>query len=426
MKRKRRLLCLGLVLSAAIVSVACLRTYLRSLKPAEELSSGDYYQTLPPGPDSQDALKWISEDFVTDPHFSGNLPLVVLQMDGPLPEYKYFKGGIEFVNEDVYPWVNGRMYLYENPSGENSLLDEPSLTSNITIKKRGNSSFVFDKSQYYIKTVSEDGMEQPVDVFGMGAGEAWVLNGSMADKSMMRNYLAYRVAASVMEYAPRCCYCEMFTLENGVYTYQGVYLMTEAVKQGANRVNISSSKRKNVYTSYLVRRDRYTESDTMLDTYGRLEDIDGEWIGVKYPASAKQTEANLAYIAEDFSNIERVLYSQDDVVFKTYDRYIDTDSFVDYFLINEYFGNYDAGEHSTYMYKDTGSRLKIGPVWDFDQAMSNSVNAEADPSTMAMQDRAFFRQLTRDHVFVNALIVRYNQLRQTILSDDSIFSMLCA
>ena len=66
-----------------------------------------------------------------------------------------------------------------------------------------------------------------------------------------------------------------------------------------------------------------------------------------------------------------MLYSQDEALFKTYDRYIDVDSFVDYFLLNEFFGNYDAGNHSTYMYKESGGKLHIGPVWDFDQAMNN-------------------------------------------------------
>lgn len=425
LKPKLRLLSLGVFLLALICGLTFLREYLHVSAGRAASNAWAYYQTLPPGPAPQDALRWLHEDFTADRQFTGNLPLVVLQLEGEPPVYKKFVlNGQEVVYEDVEPWIGGRMYLYDDPSGENTLADEPALTSWITVKTRGHTSINFDKQQYYIKTVTADGQELAADVFGMGAGEAWVLNGSMADKSMLRNYLAYRVAASIMEYAPRCRYCEMFTLEDGVYTYQGVYLMTEAVKRGANRVNIDANKRKNVYTSYLVRRDRYTSFDSMLDTYGRLAGQDEGWIGVKYPAVSRQTPANLAYIAQDFSHIEQVLYAREPEVFGTYSRFIDVASFVDYFLINEYFGNYDAGEHSTYMYKNTGDRLKIGPVWDFDQAMNNSVVDETDPTVMAMQARTFFRQLVRDTVFLDALNDRYAELRRNVLSDKHIFALI--
>ncbi len=428
MNQKSRLLCAGLGCVVLVGCLACLRVHLQT-SSSQKPTAGDYYQSLAPGPDPQHALDHINSDFTADPHFSSNLPLVVLQLDAPLPEYKSFTDGPdgfrETVYEDVDPWVGGKMQLYDNPSGENLLTDQPVLTSGISIKKRGHTSILFDKPQYYIKTVAPDGTGNPVDLFGMGDGEAWVLNGSMADKSMLRNYLAYRVSAGIMEYAPRCCYCEVFLREaDGTHVYQGVYLMIEAVKRGENRVNIDASRKKNVYTSYLVRRDRFTVFDTMLDTYGRLNGLDPEWIGVKYPSNARQTPENLAYIAQDFSRMEQVLYSQNPDTYNTYSRYLDVDSFVDYFLINEYFGNYDAGEHSTYMYKSSGERLKIGPVWDFDQAMNNSVVDETDPLTMAMQDRALFRELVRDTTFLDALCTRYAELRRACLNDSSLFALI--
>ncbi|MCR5272934.1 MAG: CotH kinase family protein [Lachnospiraceae bacterium] len=387
--------------------------------------SADYYEMLSDDVPDSDALGAISEDFTTDiESFESNLPLVVLELDSELPEYKTFVGEEEIVYEDVDPWTTGTISLYENSDGYNRLTDEAAETSTINIKKRGHTSINFDKAQYYIKLTDENGEENPLDVFGMGADDSWILNGSMADKSMIRNYLAYRVSAQIMEYAPRCTFCEMFTFENGEYVYQGVYLMTESVKRSENRVNIDESKKGETYTSYLVRRDRYTSFDTMLDTYARLTGANDEWIGVKYPGESKQSEANLAYIQEDFSNIEKVLMSDNETVFKTYTRYIDSDTFADYFLINEYFGNYDAGEHSTYMYKNSGETLKIGPVWDFDQAMNNSVYDETDPNSLAMQEKAFFSNLVKDTEFVNLLKTRYAYLRENYLNDTYIFSII--
>lgn len=413
------------IVSSCLVLVLVVVTFMLHRHDKIRQLSAEYYTELPDNAPDTDPLMGISEDFITDPDaFAGNLPLVVLHIDTELPEYKYFGEGYEQVVEDVDPWTTGHIALYENESGLNTLRDIPVMTSDIRIKKRGHTSYGFDKSQYYIKLITGEGLDNPQEVFGMAAEDSWILNGSMADKSMIRNYLGYRVAAQIMEYAPRCAFCEMFTEENGVYTYQGVYLMMESIKQSENRVPIDESKKDEVYTSYLVRRDRYTNFDTMLDTYARLEGLSEEWIGVKYPSVAKQTEDNLAYIQDDFSKIERMLMSDDPTVYKRYPRYIDVDSFVDYFLINEYFGNYDAGEHSTYMYKSSYGKLKIGPVWDFDQAMNNSSRAEADPYTLAMQDRAFFENLANDSTFIEKLKSRYAFLRTTYLNDNYISGII--
>lgn len=388
-------------------------------------TAGSYYKQLPDNAPKENPLQYIGEDFVVDTeNFESNLPLVVIHKNEELAEYKSSNMGVEVVNEDVEPWTTGTIKIYDLKDGRATLNTIPSVSSNIKIKKRGHTSYYFDKSQYYIKLVDENQLAAPYNVFGMGEDYEWVLNGSMADKSMIRNYISYRVAAQIMEYAPRCCFCEMFTEEDGVYTYQGVYLMTESVKQSSCRVQIDESKKKNMYTSYLVRRDRYSYFDTMLATYARCNGLDEEYIGVKYPSVKKQTEENIAYIETDFSNIEKSIYSKKETEFKQYTEYIDVNTFADYFIINEYFGNYDAGLHSTYMYKNSGDKLKIGPVWDFDQAMNNSMVNETDPYTLAMQEKAIYKQLFKDEEFVELIKNRYAKYRSMYLNDEYIFGII--
>ncbi|MBQ1172785.1 MAG: CotH kinase family protein [Lachnospiraceae bacterium] len=398
--------------------------YTKDIKNKKDTSSYLYYETLPEDKSKGDPLEFLDENYQMLPGFVSNLPLVVLEIDGDLPIYKKFTETGEIVFEDVNPWVNGKITLFDNADMENSVDDEPILVENMKIKKRGHTSLSFDKPQYYISLTDENGNDMKANIFGMGEDDAWILNGSMADKSMIRNYIAYRTASQIMEYAPRCRFCEVLIKKNDTYEYQGVYLMMEKIKQSDVRVNIDKCNTKNSYTSYLVRRDRFTNFDTMLETYGRLNEFDPGWIGVKYPSLSKQTEKNIKYIEQDFSKIEQVLYSEDEKVFKQYEKYIDISSFVDYFLINEFFGNYDAGEHSTYMYKNQGEALKIGPVWDFDQAMNNSVMDETDPLTLAMQEKTFFKQLCQDKKFVNLLKSRYASLRRRYLNDEYIFSMI--
>ncbi len=414
-----------MLIACVFVLVMSVGSYLIKNAGTVRNISADYYKTLPDNAPDEDPLQWIGEDFTVDKEsFVSNLPLVVIHKNEELADYKSYKDNVEMVDETLESWTTGTIALYDLYDGRATFNTEPSISSDIKIKKRGHTSYFFDKSQYYIKLVDEKGEENPQNILGMGVDDAWVLNGSMADKSMLRNYIAYRVAAQIMEYAPRCCFCEMFTEENGIYTYQGVYLMLESVKRGENRVPIDESKRKNVYTSYIVRRDRYSNFDIMLDTYARLNGLDEEWIGVKYPATAKQTKENIAYIENDFSSIEKIIYSKNPEQLKKYPECIDVTSFVDYFIINEYFGNYDAGLHSTYMYKNSGDRLKIGPVWDFDQAMNNSMISEADPYTLAMQEKAFYKQLFTDTEFLAQVKQRYAKHRATYLNDDYIFGLM--
>lgn len=422
---RRKKLYIALLAGTVLIIVLSVIVYRIGSMKAAKSRAADYFAKLPDNAPEGDPLAAIDTDFTADAElFESNLPLVVIHLNEELAEYKGYHNGEEIIYEDAERWTTGTIALYDLQNGRARLNSAPSLTSNISIKKRGHTSYYFDKSQYYIKLVDENLEENPQDVFGMGADDAWILNGSMADKSMLRNYLAYRISAQILEYSPRCCYCEMFTEEQGVYTYQGVYLMMESIKQSPNRVAIEESKTKNVYTGYLVRRDRFSHFDTMLCTYGRTSGLDEEWIGLKYPTVAKQTKENLAYIEEDFSAIEKVLYSKDPNVLKRYPEVIDAKSFADYFIINEFFGNYDAGLHSTYMYKNSGEKLKIGPVWDFDQAMNNSMVDEADPYSLAMQEKAFYKQLFADTEFLRLIKERYADYRASFLSNENVFGII--
>lgn len=408
-----------------LLILAVLGGVQKSLNPQKQQNVDGVYYSLPADESKENPLAHLSEDFEADEAFTSNLPIVLLQIDGELAEYKSFQSGVEVVDETVSPYTSGTISVIDGGNGLNCISDMPVATSDIAIKKRGHTSFVFDKPQYLLKTV--DGEEEnPIDFLGMGEADSWILNGSLADKSMMRNYLSYRIASEIGggAMAPDCRYCEVLLATEDGYEYQGVYLLQETVSRGENRVNIDQYKTKNAYTSYIVRRDRFTNFDVMLDTYGRMNGLSEEWIGVKYPSEARMTDATKQYMEDDFSHIEQVIYAENENQFKTYDKYIDIDTFVDYFLINEFFGNYDAGEHSTYMYKNSGGKLYIGPVWDFDQAMNNYFADEMKPETLAFQTKPFFEQLCRDKRFIDLLKERYGVLRKGPLAEDYVFAIM--
>lgn len=426
MSRKKIIYTMTIFSLLGILVLYFLGTIRTAINKEEREAEGGVYYNLPADNSKEDPLQYIADDFSVEEGFHSNLPIVILSLDGELTQYKSFKDSQEVVDESVEPYTEATIRIINSGEKQTYLTDEPVYKSYLKIKKRGHSSFSYDKSQFLMKMLTADGEENKSEILGMGKGDSWILNGSMADKSMLRNYLPYRIASEIGggTMAPDSRYCEVLIEQDGKFEYQGVYLLMETVSRGKNRVNIDSFKKKKSYTSYIIRRDRFTNFDVMLNTYGRMNGFSEEWIGVKYPSEAKLTEEAKQFIEQDFSTIEKVIYSQEDAVFKMYDRYIDMDSFVDYFLINEFFGNYDAGEHSTYMYKNSGERLSIGPVWDFDQAMNNYFQDEMDPYTLAFQTKPLFERLTKDRRFIDRLKERYSVLRKGVLSEDHVFKVV--
>ena len=72
------------------------------------------------------------------------------------------------------------------------------------------------------------------------------------------------------------------------------------------------------------------------------------------------------------------------------------------------------------MYKNSGGKLYIGPVWDFDQAMNNYFADEMENDTLAFQTKPFYEQLIKDKRFIDLLKKRYTELRKRELSEKHI------
>ena len=123
-------------------------------------------------------------------------------------------------------------------------------------------------------------------------------------------------------------------------------------------------------------------------------------------------------------HVETVLYSDDEAVFSRYPDCIDVDSFVDYFVINEFLGSYDAGQYSTYLYQDIGGKVAIGPVWDFDGAMDNARSAVLEPELTAIQTKPWYERLFKDKTFLQKVERRYTQLRKNVLSEENVMNLI--
>lgn len=353
-----------------------------------------------------------------------HLPLVIIDTGGQeIPgkrtgETDAFGEWLYTTAADGQDVINISIAIIDNQDRNNHPSDAPALTTTTEIRVRGHSSREFEKSSYQLDFVDEKGEAAPAAVMGMPAHSEWVLNGPYLDKSLVRNYMWYNISGEAMEWAPNVRYCELII--NG--DYRGLYLMVESITNGEDcRLNLSTTSKNLKATGYLLRGDRTAEEDlgSVRDIYSYLERMLNQRtdILIKYPRRSELTEELREEIELDFAEFEKALYSYDyDTDDYGYWNYIDVDNFVDYFLINEFSFNSDAGRYSTYLYKDLEGKYKLA-VWDFNNACDNYVDDEMGIDRITMHSRYWFFMLCKSEDFVERILERYDELRHGVLSE---------
>ena len=87
----------------------------------------------------------------------------------------------------------------------------------------------------------------------------------------------------------------------------------------------------------------------------------------EYPDYDDIIEEQKTYIKNKFDEIEAKIYDNNV-------ENIDIESFVRYFLIEDFSGNQDGIFNSFFIYKEReDEKLYFGPVWDFDLAFDNAM-----------------------------------------------------
>ena len=309
----------------------------------------------------------------------------------------------------------------------------------VGIKLRGNSSLAFNQKKYTLELRDSAGRDGEAPLLGMPAHSDWVLLAPYNDVSALRDPLAFQLWRDMGHWGPRTRFVEL-TL-NG--EYRGLYILSEAIKRGTERVNIAKLKKsdtagREVTGGYLLRIDTYNEDDATFTS--KVPGIgDGimtsqvVWSCI-YPKKKKLQPEQMDYIRNYVDTVEQVIqsdYFADPQ--RGYTRYIDAASFVDYFIHTELSLNADGYKRSAYFYKEkqradgTGGKLVAGPVWDYNLAYGNANFSNANnPEAWCYEGAsnsptpALWQRLLQDVAFRAAVKVRYKELRKGVLSDKAI------
>jgi hypothetical protein len=360
-----------------------------------------------------------------DDSFCTHLPLVSINTGGQeIPGHKYYdeNGNSQMVmTPDGKDYIVASIDVFDSAEKNNHLTDASSIASSMRISVRGRSSRYFDKSGYSITLIDENGENNAQEMMGMDSHHEWVIHGPFLDKTLIRNYMWYNISGSIMSYAPNVRFFELFI--DG--EYMGVYLMVESITTGKDsRLSLSVSKKNNTFSGYCLRLDQGSNTPLKnLNSFSMYTGRNTHTLDIAYPGTSNLTETMKRNIELDFSEFERILHSYDynDSTYG-YKNLIDVESFADYYIINEFTSNYDAGFLSTYIYKDINGLFKMC-VWDFNSACDNYRNAQ-NLETFQLHTNVWYNMLMKDADFVECVIERYKKLRKTILSEEYLMNYI--
>ena len=362
---------------------------------------------------------WFQEPIILDEF---NLPIILIDTYG-----------VEIPDE---PRIPASMGIINNESGIN-YIDDPfnDFDGSITIERRGNSSQWQGKTPYRFETVDDEGENSNVELLGMPSENDWVLYAPWQDKTMIRNVLTYQLSNEMGRYASRSRHVELYLNDE----YRGIYVLMEKIKRDGNRVDISKLNPDeitgdDVTGGYILKFDWFYTGDNI---GGFESEFDDMIYNYHYPKPSDIVPEQEAYIEEYINGFETIMMGTDYTNDSTgYPSMMNVESFVDFILLQELAKNVDAYRLSTYIYKDKESvdnRLTAGPVWDINHGFGNCDYGETwevdnwllEYNPEGGDQMAFWWELLwEDLAFQHKAAVRYTELRQTIFSEEHIYSII--
>ena len=365
--------------------------------------------------------------------------------------------------EEIVILPENRLPLVAISTNGNQIVDEPKIDATFSITEgdivsyegrmgiefRGASSQSFPKKAFGFETRDEANEDLDVSILGFPEEEDWILYAPFSDKSLMRNMLIYDLSRDMQQYASRTKFVEVAI--NG--DDQGVYVFMEKLKRDANRIDINNLKEdensgEDLTGGYILKIDKtagtnlgegYNDQNSFSSTFAPLNATFGQEINFLYeePDAEDITAEQKEYISDYVGSFETALASNDFTNAETgYEAYIDVDSFIDFFILNELSNNVDGYRLSTYMHKDKNGKLKMGPIWDFNLAFGNANYCEGGTTNVwsyKFNERCpedfwqvpfWWGRLLEDPNYVAKLKTRWSELRGSSLSDAAIFSRI--
>ena len=388
-------------------------------------------------------------DFISD------LPIMVIENFGagdiPNTGWNQTNTGIQQV-----PRQSATFLLFE-PGASGARLTQPvDLQSRAGIRVRGAFSSSFAQPGYSVEAWSDSlDDDRDIEPLGLDAEADWVLyapNPSY-DQTLIDNTFLFRLSNQMGHWAPEFRYVEAFVNQDGdsvsADDHVGLYVIVEKVKRDRARLDFAEfapdgqsggwlleiNRMDSISIDGVLPRNFHTAGPNgSLQTSVDLHDSSsvGDDIPRQYNAYLNYDEPNgfaildkqRTAISSWIQNMEDVLYGRADVAWNDpvdgYAKYIDVDSFIDYFILSNLSKNGDAMLLSLWVYNPDPAnegKLTLGPIWDADLG---SFQGSATDELFRRADRLWYQRLFQDPNFMQHYVDRWQELRQGVLSSDHV------
>ena len=264
----------------------------------------------------------------------------------------------------------------------------------LTVRGRGNSSFKIPK--YGMKLEFTD----KVSLLGMPKNRDWALVANFGDKTHLRNYMMTRLSEWLgAKYTPRMQFVEVYLNRN----YMGLYLLSETIKVGKNRVNIDEND-----TTFLLEKEDSKKFDPPYVLTDNLY-----YYHIKSPKNpSPETEKLLKNHLNAFENFMEDYYLHRANEIK---NWLDVDDFLLFYWVQEYSKNEDGNyARSVFMTWKKGEPIHFGPLWDFDLAFGNASREQnQNPEDWYIRKYRLNYYIMQNSVVKEAALDYWNNHRKT-------------
>ncbi|WP_221390674.1 CotH kinase family protein [Dyadobacter sp. NIV53] len=275
----------------------------------------------------------------------------------------------------------------------------------VEIRGRGNSTWSFNKKPYRIKFPNK------INFLGMPANaKNWVLLANHADKTLLRNALAFEVSKFIgMPFTCSYRFVDVYLNDDFI----GNYLLTDQVETGSDRVKLTGGSNTESSEGFFVEADGFASNENETSWFTTTR---GMKFTIKDPKDDEITPAQSTTVINYIQEFENLLFSAN---FRDsqngYKSRVDFTSLVNWYVACEITGNTDSF-WSTYMFKKANEdKLYFGPLWDFDIAFNND-NRPGSTTNRRMSDVGSYnllwiKRLLQDDQFNLAVKQRWNELK---------------
>lgn len=219
---------------------------------------------------------------------------------------------------------------------------------NLEIRGRGHSSFAFPKFSYRLK------FKEKISLFNMPENKDWVLLSNYSDKTLLKNKLSFALAKKLKApYSPQSEFVELYINRE----YLGLYQLTEKIEVAKSKVRLPESE-----NSFLVEIDnKHSKEDPVV--FSSKFNLP---LHIHYPKNPSENSQDT--LSKFINEFEQFLTESKTLSLEELSHWIDIDSYLRYYWLQEFSLNNDAFANSTYFTWFPKSHIQMGPIWDMDIA----------------------------------------------------------